>query len=165
MPETSIMNKKFLQIGGVTVALLLVVMLPTPAFAKQTLKNTNQLVQHPAVGKLAPLWWINISIDWKNGTIKITYGLDNTVNALNIHVDGSSTTLRGRPRGNNTVNTTIPSMTPGQIVFIKIPAQKGLALMEYNIIANYQINGTMEQAHYGPDKYLLFFGHTINLKG
>jgi len=158
------MKKKFLQIG-VTVALLLVVMIPTPAFAKQTLKNNNQLVKQPASGTLAPLWWINISVDWKNGTIHITYGLDNTVPVTNILVEGSSTTLRGRPRGDNTVNTTIPSMDPGQSVFIKIPAQKGLALMEYNVNAHYQINGTMQQAQYGPDKYLLFFGHTINLKG
>lgn len=158
------MNKKFLQIG-VTVALLFVVMLPTQASATQTLKNNNQLVQHPAVGKLAPLWWINITIDWTNKTITITYGLDNTVNVTNIHVNGASTKLIGMTRASNKVNTTIPSMKPGQTVFIKIPAQKGLALMEYNVNVNYQINGTMQQAQYGPDKYLLFFGHAINIKG
>ena len=165
------MNKKFLQIG-VTVALLLVVMVPTPVLAKQTVDNKNTQVQQPTIRTVAPSWMFNISITFPNRhggntTIIIQIGWDvhATSNITNINVDGTSTALLGRPRGNNTVNTTIPSMKPGQTVYIKVPAEKGLALMEYNVNAHYQFNGTINQAQYGPDKYLLFFGFPINIRG
>jgi len=162
------MNKKFLKIG-VTLALILVIMLPAPILAKQVLDDKNQLVQQPTLGALAPRYIIDIHISFKvlNHTcwINITLKSSAVGNATNIHLEGASTKLLGRAVGDNTVNTTIPSMAPGETVLIKVPAQKGLAIMAYNVNAHYQYNGTIEQAQYGPDKYLLFFGFPFDLKG
>ena len=162
------MNTKFLKIG-VTVALFLVLLVPTPILAQQTLKDNNQLVQQPAAGTLdrRPIIDIHISFKAFNHTfwINITLRPSAVGNATNINVLGTSTTRLGRAIGDNTVNTTIPSMAPGETVLMKVPAQKGLALMQYNVNAQYQYNGTIEQSPYGPDKYLLFFGFPFDLKG
>jgi hypothetical protein len=162
------MKKKFLQIG-VTIALLLVVMLPTPVLAKQTLKEKNQLILPPVLGTPTSRPIIDIHISFKafNHTfwINITLRPSAVNNATNIHVDGTSTTLLGRAVGDNTVNTTIPSMAPGQTLLIKVPAQRGLAIMQYNVNAQYQYNGTTNVTQYGPDKYLLFLGFVRDMKG
>jgi hypothetical protein len=160
------MNKKILKIG-ITVGLLLVMMLPTPILAKQTMNN--QLVQKPTIGTpgARPIIDIHLSFKAFNHTfwINITLRPSAVSNATNINVQGASNPLLGRAFGDNTVNTTIPSMTPGQTVLIKVPAQKGLAIMQYNVSAHYQYNGTIEEAYYGPDKYLLFLGFPIDIKG
>ena len=169
MSEAKKMNKKFLQIG-VTAALLLVVMLPTPILAKQIRDDKDQMVQQPALGTHAPLYVIDIHI-YLGKAFNRTFWLNITLrpstvgNATNIQVDGISTTLLGRAIGDNTVNTTIPSMKPGQSVLIKVPAERGLAIMEYSVNAHYQYNGTTEQVQYGPDKYLLFLGFVRDMKG
>jgi hypothetical protein len=111
------MNKKILKID-ITAGLFLVMMLPTPTLAKQTMKDNNQLAQQPALGTLAPLSIIDIHI-YLSKAFNRTFWLNITLrpsavgNVTNIHVDGTSTSLLGRAFGDNTVNTTIPSMTPG----------------------------------------------------
>jgi hypothetical protein len=162
------MNKKIIKIC-IVAALLLVLILPTPILAKQTVKENDQLVLQPSARTLDRRPIIDIHISYKifNHTfwINITLRPEATSNVTNIDVLGNSTTLRGRAVGDNTVNTTIPSIAPGQTILIKVPAQKGFAIKTYSVNAQYLYNGTIEQPTYGPDKYLLFFGFPFDLKG
>jgi hypothetical protein len=162
------MNKKFLKMGVIS-ALILMMTLPTSVLAKQTLEDKNQLVIQPASGTLGSRYIINITLEFNVSghkiTILIQFNVHAVGNATNINVMGTSNTLRGRAFGKNTVNTTIPSMAPGETVRIDAPRQIGLAIMEYNVNAHYQYNGTIQQAQYGPDKYLLFLRFPIDIKG
>jgi hypothetical protein len=161
------MNKKFLKIG-VTAALLLMMIVPTPILAQHTAQQVSQFVQHHPTGTMDRRPIFNYSISFKlfnrTFTITISFRSDASGNATNINVLGTSTVLFGRPKGDNTVNTTIPSMAPGDSVSINIPAQKGIALMQYNVNTTCLYNGTITQSSYGPDKYLLFFGFPFDLK-
>jgi hypothetical protein len=162
------MNTKFLKIG-IVAALLLMLLVPPSIPAQHTQKDTNQLVQQPAGGPLGSRYIINITISFNMSghkiVILIQYGVGTHGNATNINVEGVSTAFRGKAFGKSTVNTTIPSMAPGETVRIDAPTQMGLAIMQYNVNVQYNYNGTIEHSTYGPDKYLLFLRAPIDLKG